>query len=74
MEGVTLTSTANDMMDIALESDAIMEDVQPTATGGDEMDINFEPHVADDLNGRIGRHMFGVPHFEFVAERITYLS
>lgn len=79
MEGVTegVMEGANDLMDVDSEHRAMedrMEDVQPTATSEDAMDVDFEPHVVDDLNGRIGLHTFGVPHFEFVAERITYLS
>lgn len=71
MEGVELLSVFEDMDVDAMVADDVMEDVEPTVSNEDAMDVDW--FGGDDLNRRIRTHAFGIAG-EFYAERITYLS
>ena len=67
MEGVEHSLGNGDAIDINLD----VEHVEPPLCNDDEMDVDVD---MDDLNGHIRHHVLGIPHWEFLAIRITYLS
>jgi hypothetical protein len=73
MDGVELTSAFEDMDVDAMVAEDVMEDVEPTFSSEDAMDVDVDWAGGDDLNGRIRTHAFGIDG-EFYSERITYLS
>ena len=76
MEGVEPSVSVDDRMDVDSDDRIVgdtMEGVESTFRRDDEMDV--DPDGLDGLHRCIRQlHPFGVPDYEFIGQRVTYLS